>query len=184
MECSKVVEKAKITLIVENVEVIKVTNIILNAKIVEVNFVLNVQRTILTFLIILVLYVEKNSPKDVEDLLIVVKAKITLIAGNVEVIKVTNIILNAKIVEVNFALNVRRIILIFLIILVLYVESNFQEDMEDLKTVVKARIIMIVGNVVDIKRTNIILNAKIAEVNFALLVHRIKYIILIIYFNN
>ena len=136
------------------------------------------------FLIILVLYVEKNSPEDMEDLLIVVKAKITLIAGNVEVIKVTNIILNAKIVEVNFALNVRRIILIFLIILVLYVESNFQEDMEDLKTVVKAKIILIVGNVVDIKMTNIILNAKIAEVNFALLVHRIKYIILIIYFNN
>ena len=104
------------------------------------------------------------------------KARIILIAENVEVIKVINIILSVKIVEVNFVLNAQKTIIIFLIILVLYVENNSPEEVEDLLTVVKARIIMIVGNVGDIKVINIILNAKIAEVNFVLLVPNIKNI--------
>ena len=60
------------------------------------------------------------------------KARIILIVGNAEVIKVINIILNVKIVEVNFVLNAQKTIIMFLIIHVLYVENNFQEDMEDL----------------------------------------------------
>ena len=130
MECLKVAEKAKNTMFAGNVNNIKTTNIILNVKTVAVNFVLNVQKIILIFLIILVLYVGKNSPEDMEISKVVVKAKNIMFAGNVINIKITNIILNAKIVEVNFALNVQKIILIFLIILVLKDENNFQEVTE------------------------------------------------------
>ena len=109
MEFSKVVEKVKIIFFVGNVTSIKITNIILNAIIVEVNFVLNVLKIIIMFLIILVLYVEKNSPEDTEFSEVMGKIKIIFFAGNVTNIKATNIILNAKIVEVNFVLLVLKI---------------------------------------------------------------------------
>ena len=53
-----------------------------------------------------------------------VKVKIIMIVGNVVGIKVINIILNVKIVVINFVLTVLNESMIFLIILALYVENN------------------------------------------------------------
>ena len=122
--------KAKIIMIAGNVVDIRTTNIILNVKIVEVNFALIALKKSIIFLIILVLYVEKNFQKDMECSKVADKAKNTMFAGNVNNIKTANIILNVKTVAVNFVLNVQKIMLIFLIVLVLYVVNNFQEDME------------------------------------------------------
>ena len=51
-------------------------------------------------------YAESNFQKEEETLLIVVKIQISLIVDNVDNIKTKSIILNAEIVEVNFAQDV------------------------------------------------------------------------------
>ena len=58
------------------------------------------------------------------------KIQIFLIAENVEGIKIKSIILNAKIAKVNFARDALKIIQMFQIVLVHYVENNFLEEEE------------------------------------------------------
>ena len=128
-------------MIVGNVVGIKVINIILNVKIVVINFVLIVLKKSIIFLIILALYVVNNFQEEMEFSKVVEKVKIIFFVGNVTSIKITNIILNAIIVEVNIVLNVLKIIIMFLIILVLYVEKNSPEDTEFSEVVGKIKII-------------------------------------------
>ena len=59
-----------------------------------------------------------------------VKIQIFLIAENVDNIKAKSIILNAKIAKVNFVRDALKIIQMFQIILVHYVENNFLEEEE------------------------------------------------------
>ena len=73
-----------------------------------------------------------------------------------------------QIEKVNFVLNAQKQIIIYLIIHVLYVENNFYKEKENLLIVVKKKIILIVENAMFIKLTSIILNVKIAKVNFVL----------------
>ena len=96
------------------------------------------------------------------------KKKIILIVENAKFIKLTNIILNVKIAKVNFVLNAQKQIIIYLIIHVLYVENNFYKEKENLLIVEKKKIILIVENARLVKLINIILNVKIAKVNFVL----------------
>ena len=59
-----------------------------------------------------------------------VKIQIFLIAENVDNIKIKSIILNAKIAKVNFVQDALKIIQMFQIVLVHYVENNFLEEEE------------------------------------------------------